>query len=85
MCVLVCALPSVGHLPSATPRACSPHQPACLQEQELRQTQGHHLLKCEVWDALARCHQKLGAMAAEREALASGLKACRLGASSKDK
>jgi hypothetical protein len=45
---------------------------------------GHHLLKCEVWDALARCHQKLGAVAAEQHALAAGLKVCQQGAASKD-
>ena len=55
------------------------------QEQELRQTGGNHPLKCEVWDALARCNQRLGAVAAEQGALAAGLKACRAGATSKDK
>ncbi|KAL4439010.1 hypothetical protein ABPG77_006947 [Micractinium sp. CCAP 211/92] len=54
-------------------------------EKHLRQTQGHHLLKCEVWDALSRCHQRLGAVAAESGTLEAGLKACRLGATSKDK
>ncbi|KAL4854744.1 RuBisCO large subunit-binding protein subunit alpha [Chlorella vulgaris] len=54
-------------------------------EQDLRQSQGSHLLKCEVWDALARCNQKLGAVAAEQNALVAGLKACRQGAASKDK
>ncbi|KAL4452639.1 hypothetical protein ABPG75_008301 [Micractinium tetrahymenae] len=54
-------------------------------ENQLRQTQGHHLLKCEVWDALARCHQRLGAVPAERSALEAGLKTCRQGATSKDK
>lgn len=47
--------------------------------------QGNHILKCEVWDLLARCNLKLGAVAAEHTALASGLKACRQGATSKDK
>lgn len=56
-----------------------------LQEQELRQTQGHHLLKCEVWDALALANQRLGAVGAEADALAAGLKACRQGAASKDR
>ncbi|PSC74019.1 MAU2 chromatid cohesion factor-like protein [Micractinium conductrix] len=56
-----------------------------LAEQELRQTGGNHPLKCEVWDALARCNQRLGAVAAEQGALAAGLKACRAGATSKDK
>ncbi|KAI3432577.1 hypothetical protein D9Q98_004126 [Chlorella vulgaris] len=54
-------------------------------EQDLRQSQSSHLLKCEVWDALARCNQKLGAVAAEQNALVAGLKACRQGAASKDK
>lgn len=67
----------------AAPRT-SPADPL-LQEQELRQTQGHHLIKCEVWDALALANQRLGAMAGEADALASGLKACRAGANSKDR
>lgn len=61
------------------------HLAVIMQEQELRQTQGHHLLKCEVWEALAICSQRLGAVAAEQGALVSGLKACRQGAASKDK
>lgn len=65
----------------------APTKPCILREQEqgLRQSQGHHLVRVEVWDALARCHQKLGAVAAEADALAAGLKACRAGADSKDK
>lgn len=59
--------------------------PPLPQEKHLRQTQGHHLLKCEVWDALSCCHQRLGAVAAESGALEAGLKACRQGATSKDK
>ncbi|EFN51525.1 expressed protein [Chlorella variabilis] len=53
-----------------------------IAEQDLRQ--GHHLLRSEVWDALARCNQKLGAVAAEHKALSLGLKACQQGATSKD-
>ncbi len=70
-------------LPCMTP-CCAAGGPL-LQEQELRQTQGNHLLKCEVWDCLALCNRKLGAVAAELEALTSGVKACRHGANSKDK
>lgn len=54
-------------------------------EQDLRQTQGNHLLKCEVCDALALANQRLGAVQAEADALQAGLKACRAGATSKDK
>ena len=43
------------------------------------------MLKCEVWDALACCHQQMGAVGAEQEAIAAGLRACRQGATSKDK
>ena len=60
-----------------------PPQP--LQEQDLRQTQGNFLLKCEVCNALAQANQRLGAVQAEADALRAGLKACRAGATSKDK
>ena len=56
-----------------------------LQEQDLRQTQGNQLLKCEVCDALALANQRLGAVQAEADALQAGLKACRAGTTSKDK
>lgn len=72
---------------SLHPLPATPTPPPCsnLQEQDLRQTQGNHLLKCEVCDALALANQRLGAVQAEADALTVGLKACRAGATSKDK
>lgn len=77
-----------GHparLPSHPLRAPPPYLPPSAQEQQLRETQGNHLLKCEVADALALANQRLGKVQAEADALAAGLKACRAGAGSKDK
>ncbi|PRW61370.1 MAU2 chromatid cohesion factor-like protein [Chlorella sorokiniana] len=73
--LLLAHFDNVGHAKSALLAA----------EQDLRQMQGNHLLKCEVCDALVLANQRLGAVQAEADALQAGLKACRAGATSKDK
>lgn len=57
----------------------------CLQELLLRSTPGNHLLRCETFNSLARCHGTLGALQQQKEAYTSGLAVCREGAQSKDR
>lgn len=87
-CTAACTAATAAALPAGPLRSpptfgCMP--PCLPQEQQLRETQGNHLLKCEVADALALANQRLGKVQAEADALAAGLKACRAGAGSKDK